>query len=102
MVLHSYGMLLPCGVDKFHGTEYVCCPSLTPAAPAPALDSQEAEEDEQAVEDEDEEAEEEQVVEEEQEDGEDEEEEEEDEEVAPTEAEPEEDDADDRCVARGA
>uniref|UniRef100_A0A8C9RA65 Amyloid beta (A4) precursor-like protein 2 n=1 Tax=Scleropages formosus TaxID=113540 RepID=A0A8C9RA65_SCLFO len=26
MVLHSYGMLLPCGVDKFHGTEYVCCP----------------------------------------------------------------------------
>ncbi|KAJ3590979.1 hypothetical protein NHX12_008927 [Muraenolepis orangiensis] len=33
MVLHSYGMLLPCGVDKFHGTEYVCCPSLTPATP---------------------------------------------------------------------
>uniref|UniRef100_A0A671XPM5 Amyloid beta (A4) precursor-like protein 2 n=1 Tax=Sparus aurata TaxID=8175 RepID=A0A671XPM5_SPAAU len=27
MVLHSYGMLLPCGIDKFHGTEYVCCPS---------------------------------------------------------------------------
>ncbi|GLD74824.1 amyloid-like protein 2, partial [Lates japonicus] len=23
MVLHSYGMLLPCGIDKFHGTEYV-------------------------------------------------------------------------------
>ncbi|XP_047449297.1 amyloid-like protein 2 isoform X4 [Mugil cephalus] len=30
MMLHSYGMLLPCGIDKFHGTEYVCCPaSLT-------------------------------------------------------------------------
>ncbi|XP_063274142.1 amyloid beta precursor like protein 2 isoform X3 [Prinia subflava] len=26
MILHSYGMLLPCGVDRFHGTEYVCCP----------------------------------------------------------------------------
>ncbi|XP_030077465.1 amyloid beta precursor like protein 2 isoform X2 [Microcaecilia unicolor] len=26
MVLHSYGMLLPCGIDQFHGTEYVCCP----------------------------------------------------------------------------
>uniref|UniRef100_A0A8C9V9U6 Amyloid beta like protein 2 n=1 Tax=Scleropages formosus TaxID=113540 RepID=A0A8C9V9U6_SCLFO len=24
--LHSYGMLLPCGIDEFHGTEYVCCP----------------------------------------------------------------------------
>uniref|UniRef100_A0A3Q2PZP5 Amyloid beta (A4) precursor-like protein 2 n=1 Tax=Fundulus heteroclitus TaxID=8078 RepID=A0A3Q2PZP5_FUNHE len=27
MVLHSYGMLLPCDIDKFHGTEYVCCPA---------------------------------------------------------------------------
>ncbi|XP_077466816.1 amyloid beta precursor like protein 2 isoform X1 [Stigmatopora argus] len=26
-VLHSYGMLLPCGTDKFHGTEFVCCPA---------------------------------------------------------------------------
>ncbi|XP_041030016.1 amyloid-like protein 2 isoform X4 [Carcharodon carcharias] len=26
MILHTYGMLLPCGIDKFHGTEYVCCP----------------------------------------------------------------------------
>ncbi|XP_004862692.1 amyloid-like protein 2 isoform X4 [Heterocephalus glaber] len=26
MTLYSYGMLLPCGVDQFHGTEYVCCP----------------------------------------------------------------------------
>ncbi|XP_069041404.1 amyloid beta precursor like protein 1 isoform X3 [Lepisosteus oculatus] len=24
--LHSYGMLLPCGVDRFRGVEYVCCP----------------------------------------------------------------------------
>ncbi|TFJ98022.1 decapping and exoribonuclease protein [Platysternon megacephalum] len=27
--LHSYGMLLPCGVDRFRGVEYVCCPSLS-------------------------------------------------------------------------
>ncbi|MXQ88838.1 hypothetical protein E5288_WYG012188 [Bos mutus] len=26
MTLYSYSMLLPCGVDQFHGTEYVCCP----------------------------------------------------------------------------
>ncbi|KAG8434694.1 hypothetical protein GDO86_012886 [Hymenochirus boettgeri] len=26
MVLHSYGMLLPCAVDQFRGAEYVCCP----------------------------------------------------------------------------
>ncbi|XP_069796093.1 amyloid beta precursor like protein 2 isoform X2 [Narcine bancroftii] len=25
--LHSYGMLLPCGPDRFRGVEYVCCPS---------------------------------------------------------------------------
>ncbi|KAH0631321.1 hypothetical protein JD844_005608 [Phrynosoma platyrhinos] len=25
--LHSYGMLLPCGADRFRGVEYVCCPS---------------------------------------------------------------------------
>ncbi|XP_072324949.1 amyloid beta precursor like protein 2-like [Scyliorhinus torazame] len=25
--LHSYGMLLPCGLDRFRGVEYVCCPS---------------------------------------------------------------------------
>ncbi|XP_062329864.1 amyloid-like protein 2 isoform X2 [Osmerus eperlanus] len=51
MVLHSYGMLLPCGIDKFHGTEYVCCPSSRPGEPAapaaPALTSQEEEEDEE-------------------------------------------------------
>ncbi|XP_072885705.1 amyloid beta precursor like protein 2 isoform X5 [Hemitrygon akajei] len=26
MILHTYGMLLPCGINRFHGTEYVCCP----------------------------------------------------------------------------
>ncbi|XP_043936401.1 amyloid-like protein 2 isoform X2 [Protopterus annectens] len=25
--LHSYGMLLPCAMDRFRGVEYVCCPS---------------------------------------------------------------------------
>jgi len=52
MVLHSYGMLLPCGIDKFHGTEYVCCPSsrIGESAP-PSLPSQEEDEDEE-VEDE--------------------------------------------------
>ncbi|XP_041037137.1 amyloid-like protein 2 [Carcharodon carcharias] len=28
--LHSYGMLLPCGLDRFRGVEYVCCPSRFP------------------------------------------------------------------------
>ncbi|XP_065138853.1 amyloid beta precursor like protein 2 isoform X5 [Paramisgurnus dabryanus] len=35
MVLHSYGMLLPCGIDKFYGTEYVCCPYAHPEEPVP-------------------------------------------------------------------
>ncbi|KAM6933951.1 amyloid beta precursor like protein 2 isoform 1-T1 [Xenentodon cancila] len=52
MVLHSYGMLLPCGIDKFHGTEYVCCPSSRSGESAPpSLPSQEDDEEEQ-VEDE--------------------------------------------------
>ncbi|TRY94902.1 hypothetical protein DNTS_023645 [Danionella cerebrum] len=55
MVLHSYGMLLPCGIDKFHGTEYVCCPSgrsEDPAPPAPVskeLEDEEEEEEDEAV-----------------------------------------------------
>lgn len=52
MVLHSYGMLLPCGIDKFHGTEYVCCPATRAGEPAPtALPFQEDDEEEE-VEDE--------------------------------------------------
>ncbi|XP_067275367.1 amyloid-like protein 2 isoform X5 [Pseudorasbora parva] len=65
MVLHSYGMLLPCGIDKFHGTEYVCCPStrpeepVPPASPSKELDDEDEEEDEEVeeehiIEDEDE------------------------------------------------
>ncbi|XP_070762615.1 amyloid beta precursor like protein 2 isoform X1 [Enoplosus armatus] len=52
MVLHSYGMLLPCGIDKFHGTEYVCCPASRAVESAPpSLPSQEDDEEEE-VEDE--------------------------------------------------
>ncbi|XP_070826122.1 amyloid beta precursor like protein 2 isoform X5 [Chaetodon trifascialis] len=48
MVLHSYGMLLPCGIDKFHGTEYVCCPSSrTGESAPPSLPSQEDDEEEE-------------------------------------------------------
>lgn len=48
MVLHSYGMLLPCGIDKFRGTEYVCCPaSRSGESTAPSAPSQEDDEDEQ-------------------------------------------------------
>ncbi|XP_068440180.1 amyloid beta precursor like protein 2 isoform X5 [Clinocottus analis] len=55
-VLHSYGMLLPCGIDKFHGTEYVCCPSSRAVESAPAsLPSQEDDDDDEEEEIEDEE-----------------------------------------------
>ncbi|XP_029027298.1 amyloid-like protein 2 isoform X2 [Betta splendens] len=43
MVLHSYGMLLPCGIDQFHGTEYVCCPSSHAAQPASQEDDRDEE-----------------------------------------------------------
>uniref|UniRef100_A0A673LA15 Amyloid-like protein 2 n=1 Tax=Sinocyclocheilus rhinocerous TaxID=307959 RepID=A0A673LA15_9TELE len=64
MVLHSYSMLLPCGIDKFHGTDYVCCPSTRPEEPAPPaspsieLDDEDEDEEveEPVVEDEDDEA----------------------------------------------
>uniref|UniRef100_A0A4W6CF46 Amyloid beta (A4) precursor-like protein 2 n=1 Tax=Lates calcarifer TaxID=8187 RepID=A0A4W6CF46_LATCA len=50
MVLHSYGMLLPCGIDKFHGTEYVCCPSSrtgeSPTQKEEPVDEDEDEEEE--------------------------------------------------------
>lgn len=55
MVLHSYGMLLPCGIDKFHGTEFVCCPSTHTAEPAPpSLPTQEDDEKEEEEEEEEE------------------------------------------------
>ncbi|XP_056139703.1 LOW QUALITY PROTEIN: amyloid-like protein 2 [Lampris incognitus] len=49
MVLYSYGMLLPCGIDKFRGTEYVCCPASRTgdaAPPPPSLPWPSQEEDE--------------------------------------------------------
>lgn len=47
MVLHSYGMLLPCDIDKFHGTEYVCCPASHSGESAlPSLPSQQQDDDE--------------------------------------------------------
>ncbi|XP_073707140.1 amyloid beta precursor like protein 2 isoform X4 [Garra rufa] len=63
MVLHSYGMLLPCGIDKFHGTEYVCCPSTRPEEPAPPASPSKELDDEDEDEDEEVEVEEEPVVE---------------------------------------
>ncbi|XP_007437885.2 amyloid-like protein 2 isoform X3 [Python bivittatus] len=51
MILHSYGMLLPCGVDKFHGTEYVCCPQTKIVDEA--LSKEKEDEDEEEDEDED-------------------------------------------------
>ncbi|MGH0123959.1 UNVERIFIED_CONTAM: hypothetical protein FKN15_009471 [Acipenser sinensis] len=44
MNLHDYGMLLPCGIDRFRGVEFVCCPS-----DANQLDSTELEEDDSDV-----------------------------------------------------
>ncbi|XP_027511264.1 amyloid-like protein 2 isoform X7 [Corapipo altera] len=46
MILHSYGMLLPCGVDQFHGTEYVCCPQTKVVDEALSKEEEEEEEDE--------------------------------------------------------
>uniref|UniRef100_A0A8C9TLF2 Amyloid beta (A4) precursor-like protein 2 n=1 Tax=Scleropages formosus TaxID=113540 RepID=A0A8C9TLF2_SCLFO len=77
MVLHSYGMLLPCGVDKFHGTEYVCCPPAS-RPEEPVGDEEERDEEDELTElnedeDDDEEEEEEDEEEEQVEDGENEE-----------------------------
>ncbi|XP_018079925.1 amyloid beta (A4) precursor-like protein 2 L homeolog isoform X6 [Xenopus laevis] len=49
MVLHSYGMLLPCAVDKFNGAEYVCCPQTKILDEA--LSKEEEEDDEEEDED---------------------------------------------------
>ncbi|XP_077105497.1 amyloid beta precursor like protein 2 isoform X11 [Ranitomeya variabilis] len=46
MVLHSYGMLLPCAVDQFYGTEYVCCPQVKKMEEPPSKVEDEEEEDE--------------------------------------------------------
>ncbi|KAM4741955.1 amyloid beta precursor like protein 2 isoform 1-T1 [Anableps anableps] len=54
MVLHSYGMLLPCDINKFHGTEYVCCPAYRSGESAPpSLSSQEEDDEDEQVENED-------------------------------------------------
>ncbi|XP_045140809.1 amyloid-beta precursor protein isoform X6 [Echinops telfairi] len=44
--LHDYGMLLPCGIDKFRGVEFVCCPV---ADESDSVDSADAEEDDSDV-----------------------------------------------------
>ncbi|XP_004413408.1 PREDICTED: amyloid beta A4 protein isoform X8 [Odobenus rosmarus divergens] len=44
--LHGYGMLLPCGIDKFRGVEFVCCPL---AEESDNIDSADAEEDDSDV-----------------------------------------------------
>ncbi|XP_005345352.1 amyloid-beta A4 protein isoform X5 [Microtus ochrogaster] len=44
--LHDYGMLLPCGIDKFRGVEFVCCPL---AEESDNVDSADAEEDDSDV-----------------------------------------------------
>lgn len=52
MALYSYGMLLPCGVDQFHGMEYVCCPQ-TKVIESAISKEEEEEEDEEEEEEED-------------------------------------------------
>ncbi|NXC63774.1 APLP2 protein, partial [Aleadryas rufinucha] len=46
MILRSYGMLLPCGVDQFHGTEYVCCPQTKVVDEALSKEEEDEDEDE--------------------------------------------------------
>ncbi|XP_075822561.1 amyloid beta precursor like protein 2 isoform X3 [Microtus pennsylvanicus] len=55
MTLHSYGMLLPCGVDQFHGTEYVCCPQSKIVDSDSTMSKEEEEEEEEEEEDEEDE-----------------------------------------------
>uniref|UniRef100_A0A8C6S8Y6 Amyloid beta (A4) precursor-like protein 2 n=1 Tax=Neogobius melanostomus TaxID=47308 RepID=A0A8C6S8Y6_9GOBI len=52
MVLHSYGMLLPCGIDKFRGTEYVCCPASRSEEAAPPPQPTQEEDADEEIEDE--------------------------------------------------
>ncbi|XP_055987435.1 amyloid beta precursor like protein 2 isoform X3 [Sorex fumeus] len=58
MTLYSYGMLLPCGVDQFHGTEFVCCPQAKVMASAVVKETEEDEDDEDEDDEEEEEEEE--------------------------------------------
>ncbi|XP_039326349.1 amyloid beta precursor like protein 2 isoform X3 [Saimiri boliviensis] len=53
MTLYSYGMLLPCGVDQFHGTEYVCCPQTKIIGSVSKEEEEEDEEEEEEEEEED-------------------------------------------------
>ncbi|XP_074177739.1 amyloid beta precursor like protein 2 isoform X3 [Rhinolophus sinicus] len=52
MTLYSYGMLLPCGVDQFHGTEYVCCPQTKIIESTVSKEEEEDEEEEDEEEEE--------------------------------------------------
>lgn len=45
MILHSYGMLLPCGIDRFQGTEYVCCPQTKIKDDVPSKEEEDENED---------------------------------------------------------
>ncbi|XP_018427829.1 PREDICTED: amyloid-like protein 2 isoform X2 [Nanorana parkeri] len=47
MVLHSYGMLLPCAVDQFRGTEYVCCPQAKKLVEPLSKEEEDEEEEEE-------------------------------------------------------
>ncbi|XP_072012824.1 amyloid beta precursor like protein 2 isoform X3 [Engystomops pustulosus] len=47
MVLHSYGMLLPCAVDQFRGTEYVCCPQAKKIEEPLSKDEEDEDEEEE-------------------------------------------------------
>lgn len=59
LTLYSYGMLLPCGVDQFHGTEYVCCPPVKFSDSSDSLVSKEEQEEDDDDDDDDDEEEEE-------------------------------------------
>lgn len=54
MTLYSYGMLLPCGVDQFHGTEYVCCPQTKVTGSTVSKEEEENEEEDDEEDDEEE------------------------------------------------
>uniref|UniRef100_A0A8D0D2D1 Amyloid-beta A4 protein n=1 Tax=Sander lucioperca TaxID=283035 RepID=A0A8D0D2D1_SANLU len=61
MNLHDYGMLLPCGIDRFRGVEFVCCPQAE-TRPSVVEEEEEEEEEEEVAEENDEEEEEEEDV----------------------------------------